>query len=239
MRRAAIPVVLLAASMPAWAQEQAVRWNCNAHEQMDEHVSAYMETLLGEPGAVRQHVDFYVSWARQPRYIAEQQMSWVGIPVDATRLWKPDRYSLDLAGDRTDVRGLVIFTSPSARRIDVPALRVVRSLRPEFNITSVTIEDASQRTQIWEGRAWTAEHVDRQGNSLGRGPMLLPGEAAIQPVFARLRAELDRRATDPDHLCRTIPQPTPEELEERQADYGTRMPTPNLDAVEPVPVRPR
>lgn len=233
MRRRALLAIMLGASAPVRAQEQEVRWNCNAHEQIDTHLSAYMETLLTEPGAVRRHVDFYVSWAQQPRYMAEQQLSWVGIPVDATRLWKPDLYYFGLAGDRTDERGLVTFSSPGVRRIDVMARNVARSLRPHFNTTAVTIDDASQRTQLWEGRDWTAEHWDRHGNSLGRGPILLPGEAAVQPVFARLRAELDRRAADPDRLCRIISQQTQQELEESLYLYAHPI-RPTLESATPI-----
>lgn len=233
----ALVLLALAAAAPLQAESRD-RWNCNASAQIDTHVWAYLETLLSEPGAVRRHLDFYVSWAQQPGYMAEQQYVWVGIPVDATRLWKPDRIYFGLAGDRTDEQGLVLFSSAAVPRIDMPADRLVRSLRPTFNVTAVTIEDASLRTRLWEGGGWTAAHIDRQGNPLGQGALLLPTEAAIQPVFARLRAEVERRAADPDRYCRIIPEPTRQELEERQVDWGQRISRPNLESVAPIPVAP-
>lgn len=230
--RKILPIFALALAQPAVAAE---RWHCSAHAQIDNHLSAYLETVLSDPPGGR-HADFYISWAQQPGYIAEQQLTWIGIAPDETRLGKPDRFYFGVPGDRVDEEGFLRLNAAGEGGLLLPARPLIRSLRPTFNVTGVTIEAPTARTTLWRADGWTAELVDRQGQSLGRSAILLPSAATVGPVFARLRAELERKVADPAHHCREIPQPTQEEIEYNQILWATPIPRPNLESIEPIPV---
>ena len=89
---------------------------------------------------------------------------------------------------------------------------------------------------MWPRSGWVAEHFDSRGATLGSVAIVLPSEDLVQPLFARMRAELDRKTAHPERHCRHIPEPTPEELMEQQVHYGTRIFRPDLESIEPVEV---
>src|SRR5687768_8590723 len=64
MKRRTLLLFALAVAAPARGE-----WNCAVSEQIDSNLSAYLETVIGEPGAPRRHVDFYVSWSQQPGHM--------------------------------------------------------------------------------------------------------------------------------------------------------------------------
>ena len=224
----------LAIALFALSHGGAAKWNCSVFEQVDSNVSAYLETLVDEPGPLKRHVDFYVSWAQQPGYMAEQQLSWVGIPQDAVRLWKPDRYYFGISSETTDRDGFIVFKGPGHERVSAPSELMVRSLRPHFPITAVSAHEGWLVWRLWSGDGWTAEMFDSKGKSLGQSAILLPPATVLQPLFARMRAELDRKAASPQGVCYAIPEPTQQELEDALIHRGTPIRGPDLEAVEPV-----
>jgi len=77
--------LLLTAPPPAPPPEPpraVMSWTCFAGEQIDQHVSGMVEMLVYPDGS-RDSLSYYLNWAQQPRYMAEQQMSWVWIPPAA------------------------------------------------------------------------------------------------------------------------------------------------------------
>ena len=209
-----VSLVLLATligTQPARAED---RWHCSVGERLDTHLSAYLETVLGEPGAPRSGVHLYVSWSQQPGYMAEQQLAWIGIPPEATTLWKPDRYYFGIKGERTDRDGSLYFRSPGSPAILPVSARPVVEWLENFHTTAVTIEEPSLRAKLWAGAEWTVDYSDGRGRALGSAAILLPPQQVVQPLFARLRTELERKVADPAQFCREIPPPTREQLEE-------------------------
>lgn len=182
-------------------------WTCKVKEQLDHHVSGMLQMLVYPDGSRRQ-LSYYVNWADQPGYIAEQRMSWIWIPLDATRLWKPDDIGFSVDSERTDEQGSVVFTSPGSGRMDQSARGMVKSLRPTFPATWVSVDDAYLIAQLWAGWPWEARLSDRKGAVLGSQAILLPGAEPSQAMFTRLRAELDRVAQDPAGKCNANLEPS-------------------------------
>jgi hypothetical protein len=233
MKRASILFASLTFGLTSTAAAED-RWTCSVGEQLNDNLSASLHAVLADPGPTPRLIEFYVSWARQRGYMAEQQLVWVGIPARETRLWKPDRYYFGIMGDRTDGEGFLVFRSPTSGRTDrVSAGSMVRWL-PDFQTNAVRVEDAGLRARLWGGANWNAELSDHEARPVGSTPILLPPEAVIQPIFGRMRAELERMMADPAQHCREVPQLTPEELEWNQIGWGTRIPRPNLESVEPI-----
>lgn len=199
---------------PEPREERAVEsWTCTVTEQLDHHVSGMLQMMV-DPDGRRRDLSYYVHWADQPGYIAEQSMSWIWIPLDATRLWKPDEIGISVEGKRTDEQGWVVFRSPKYGRLSRPARGIAKSLRPTFDTTWVKIEEAYLVAQLWAGWPWTVEHSDRKGVGLGSQAVLLPGPEAAQAMFTRLRARLDSAAQDPAGKCRANLEPTQWEREQ-------------------------
>jgi len=174
-----------------------------------------METLVGMED-VPATLDFYIYWVPQRGYIASQTMSWIGVPRDATSLWKPDRIEFGIAGSETDEAGFIRFDSLQGVSLySVVRPASVRSLRPTFDLSWVKIEDASVIAQLWHRPARRVSYIGRGGRSLGEADILLPLPGEAQTLFTRMRAALERKLADPAAHCRAIPDPTPEELMEQ------------------------
>jgi hypothetical protein len=178
-------------------------WSCAAGEQLDTNISGLLEMEVDDEGR-KQPPYFVINWSKQPGYAAEQQMSWLGIPVDAELLWKPDRYAFGIAGRKTDRRGVLIFRSPKGQQHNLSAHGRVKSLRSNFGLTWVELEDGQTRTRIWSGEQWTVEHRDRRGRELGTAKLLLPAASVAQSLYSRLRAKLLPMAGAPDRHCQRV-----------------------------------
>ena len=186
-------------------QARAEGWNCSAAAELSPNLPAMMETLLGADRS-RTTLDFYIWWVPQPRYIANQSMSWIGIPREATLLWKPDRIEFGVPGTRTDNEGYIQFESLRGNAFySVIRPASVRSLRPTFQTNWVVIEDGAVIAQLWARPPGRVRYTDRRGEELGSLEILLPAAADAQAVFTRMRAELERKATDPQTHCRALP----------------------------------
>ena len=175
-------------------------WTCTAKEQLDQHVSGMLQVLV-YPGGERRELSFQLNWADQPGYIAEQQAIWFGIPPDAAQLWKPDKIAFSVDSKRTDERGLVIFDSLAAGQIADPARVSVKSLRPTFPATWVSVDEGYLISKLWAGWPWRAKLIDRKGVTLGTQAILLPRPEVAQAMFARLKAELERLAAEKATKC--------------------------------------
>jgi hypothetical protein len=68
---------------------------------------------------------------------------------------------------------------------------------------------------LWAGWRWKVILSDRKGMPLGSQEILLPGPEQAQAMFARLRAELDRRAQAPAANCTPNLEPTQQEIDEQ------------------------
>lgn len=233
-----ILATLAQAPAPAPAEDRPLEsWTCTVSEQLDHNVSGMLQMLV-DPDLTRRELSYYVNWADQPGYIAEQRMSWIWIPLDAARLWKPDEIGLSVDGERTDEEGWVVFHSPKYGRLSRPARGRAKSLRPTFNTSWIKIEEAYLVAQLWAGWPWTVEHSDRESVALGSQAVLLPGSEAAQAMYTRLRARLDSAAADPAKGCHANLGKTQRELEEEQIHWGAPISRPNLESAEPVrPVR--
>lgn len=209
-------------------------WTCTVSEQVDGHVAGMLQMLV-DPDGTRREMSFYVHWSDQPGYMAEQQMRWIWIPLDAARLWKPDDIELSLQGVTTDEEGSVDFRSPKYGRIWRSARGIAGSLRPHFNTTRVKIEEAYLIAQLWSGWGWTAEHSDRKGAPLGSQAVLLPGPDAAQALFERLRSRLAEDSAQPAARCRANLGQTRWELEESQALPAQPIRRPDFTPVTSVP----
>lgn len=207
-RLLALALASLASAAPAWG----AGWNCSVRDELDENRTAVMETLVGMEGAPAT-LDFYLYWVPQRGHIASQTMSWIGIPRDATLLWKPDRIEFGVPDSETEEAGFIRFDSLQGVSLySVVRPASVRSLRPTFEVSWVKIEDASVIAQLWHRPARRASYVGRDGRNLGEADILLPLPAEARTLFARMRAALERKLADPGAQCRAIPDPTPEEL---------------------------
>ena len=71
-------------------------WTCTVNERLDRNVGGMLQMLV-DPDGTRRELSFYLSWSEKPGYMAMQQMRWVWIPLDATRLWKPDDFTISIA----------------------------------------------------------------------------------------------------------------------------------------------
>jgi hypothetical protein len=212
-------------------------WTCTVGERLDQHVGGMLQMLV-DPDGTRRALSFYVSWSEKPGYMALQQMRWVWIPLDATRLWKPDDFTIFIADGEADEDDRAVFTAPERASIwGSPGSRIV-SLRPHFQRSKLHVEDGYLVAQLWAGWPWTAELRGREGERLGSQAFLLPGPETAQAMFTRLRAALDLAAADPAARCQANHGPTQRELEESQAHYGTPISRPNLEPSVPVTVLP-
>ena len=237
MSAAALLLATLASAQAVPAEERPLEsWTCTVSEQLDHNVSGMLQMMV-DPDGTRRELSYYVHWADQPGYIAEQSMSWIWIPLDAARLWKPDEIGLSVEGQRTDERGQVVIRSPKYGRLSRSARGLAKSLRPTFHTTWIKIEEAYLVAQLWAGWPWTAEHTDRNGAALGSQAVLLPGPEAAQAMFTRLRAKLDAAAADPAKGCRANLGKTQQELEEEQVHWGSPIRRPDLDSPRPVAVK--
>jgi hypothetical protein len=222
---------------PAREQGPLESWTCTVNERLDRNVGGMLQMLV-DPDGARRELSYYVSWSEKPGYMAMQQMRWVWIPLDATRLWKPDDFTISIAGGEGDAGDRVVFTAPSRAWIwGSPGSRI-ESLRPHFNFTAVHVEEGYLVAQLWAGWPWTAELRGRKGERLGSQAFLLPGPETAQAMFTRLRAVLNHAAADPAARCQANYGPTQLELEESQAHYATPIRRPNLASVEPITVLP-
>lgn len=234
MSPAALLLVAIASAQAVPAEERPLEsWTCTVSEQLDHNVSGMLQMMV-DPDGTRRELSYYVNWADQPGYIAEQSMNWIWMPLDAISLWKPDEIALSLEGDRTDERGWVVFRSPRYGRLSRPARGLAKSLRPTFNTSWIKIEEAYLVAQLWAGWPWTVEHSDRKSAALGSQAVLLPGPEAAQAMFTRLRAKLDAAAADPAKGCRANLGKTQRELEEEQVHWGWPIGRSDLDSPRPV-----
>ena len=232
MSAAVLAVLLAQAPVPAPVEERPiVSWTCTVSERLDDHVGGMLEMLV-DPDGTRRELSYYVHWSDQPGYMARQRMSWIWIPVDAVRLWKPDEIELSVKGERTDEEGSLNFRSPKYGWIFRSAPGLVKRL-PNFDVTWVKIEEANLIAHLWSGWQWTAEHMDRKGVPLGSQAVLLPGPDVAQAMFARLRARLASDSADPAAKCQANLGPTRQEMEDSLVNWGTRIPRPDL-TVTPV-----
>lgn len=232
-------VFLLAATLaqaPAKAPEEErpiESWTCTVSERLDANVGGMLQMMV-DPDRTRREMSYYVHWSVGPGHMAEQRMSWIWIPLDAARLWKPDEIELSIKGERTDEEGSVSFRSPKYGRLSRPAKNLAKSLRPTFNMTWVSIGEAYLVAQLWAGWPWTAEHSDRKGVPLGEQAILLPGPDAAQAMFTRLRARLDSDSADPAARCQANLGPTRWEMEDALINWGHPVKRPDLIPVTPV-----
>lgn len=234
---AALLLAAMLAQAPAQPREEErplESWTCTVSEQVDGHVGGMLQMLV-DPDGTRREMSFYVHWSSQPGYIAQQRMSWIWIPLDAARLWKPDEIELSLRGVGIDEEGSVNFRSPKYGRIWRPARGLAKSLRPTFASSWVKIEEAYLVAQLWSGWGWTVEHSDRKGAPLGSQAVLLPGPDAAQALFERLRSRLAEDSAQPAAKCHANFGQTRWELEQSQALPAQPIPRPNLTDVTPVP----
>jgi hypothetical protein len=199
---------------PPEPERAVASWTCFANEQVDQHVSGMLEMIV-TPDGRRASLSYYVNWSQQPHYIAEQQMRWVWIPLDATKLWKPDEIGLSVRTERDDDRGSVAFDSPEYGRLTPTGRGTFHSLRPTFHATWVSVGDAYLMAHLWAEWRWKVILSDRKGMPLGSQEILLPGPEQAQAMFARLRAELDRRAQAPAANCTPNLEPTQQEIDEQ------------------------
>jgi hypothetical protein len=195
-----VSVVQAQASAPPLSARPIESWTCTAREQLDQHVSGMLQMLVYPDGGRRQ-LSFYINWSVQPGHMAEQQVSWVGIPPNAVQLWKPDEIAFSVEAKRTDKKGAVTFTSSAFGQISEPAEGKVRSLRPNFRSSWVSLDDSYLVSKLWDGWPWEARLTDRNGATLGTQAMLLPRPETAQAMFTRLKAELDRSATERATKC--------------------------------------
>lgn len=231
--------LLLVAAMLSQAPAQAPvderpleSWTCTVGERLDDNVGGMLQMLVDLDGT-RREMSYYVNWSSQPGHMAEQRMSWIWIPLDAQRLWKPDEIEFSMKGERTDEKGSVIFQSPKYGRIFRSADDLAKSLRPTFDMTWIKIGEAYLIAQLWDGWPWTAEHSDRNGVSLGSQAILLPGPEGVQAMFTRLEARLDQDAAQPAAKCQANYGPSQRELEESQIHRGSPIRRPDLTPATP------
>jgi hypothetical protein len=230
---AALLLAAILAQAPAPEEERPLEsWTCTVSERLGDHVGGMLQMVV-DPDGTRHPPSLHVHWSTKPGYMGLQSMSWIGIPLDATRLWKPDEIELSMKGERTDEAGSVIFQSPKHGRILRSADRLARSLRPHFELTWVKIEEAYLISQLWSGWPWTAEHSDSKGVTLGSQAILLPGPDESQAMFDRLRIRLAEHAADPAAKCQANLGPTRRELEESQVLRATPIPRPDLSSPGP------
>jgi hypothetical protein len=193
----------LAAPPPAAPAPEPARkvesWTCTVSEQLDVHVSG-MAQMMVDPDRRRRELSFYVNWSEQPHYMALQQMRWISIPLDATRLWKPDDIALAIDGEKTDEQGSLYFRFEAHAPFSESAAGKVKSLG-NFKRKWVTLVDAYLRARLWANWPWSVEHDDRNGLSLGKQAILLPGPDVSQAMFERLRGRLDAAAREPAKNC--------------------------------------
>lgn len=234
---AALLLAAMLAQAPAQAPEEErplESWTCTVDERLDAHVGGMLQMLV-DPDGTRREMSYYVHWSAQPGHMAEQKMSWIWIPFDAAKLWKPDEIELWMKGERTDEEGSVNFRSPKYGWISRPARGVAESLRPNWNITRVKIGEAYLIAQLWSGWLWAAEHSDRKGVPLGSQAILLPGPDSAQAMFTRLRTRLASDSADPAAKCRANFGPTHWEMVEAQVNRGTPIRRPDFSPVTSVP----
>lgn len=226
---------------PAPADEEGrelLSWTCTVAEQLDRNVAGSLDMKV-EPDGTRGEMSYYVHWATQPGYIAQQRMSWIWIPLESTKLWKPDEIGLAVKGDRSDGEGSVSFTSPKYGRIWRSAGGLARSMRPTFNSTWVKVEEGYLVAQLWAAWPWELELSDSKGQPMGSQAVLLPGPDAAQAMFARLRSRLEVMSRDAATKCRANFGPTRQEMEDSLINWGSRIPRPNLTVPTPVKPAPR
>ncbi len=231
MRRLPFALLLLAAAAPVRAE-----WTCHVADGIDARLRATMWMHVADGGG-REPPGFEIHLRGEDGHGALQRMTWVGIPLAATILWKPDDIYFGITTERTDEQGILVFVQPPpyGQRHSVSAGGMVRSVGPDFPLTPVTVEKGSLVQLLWAYGPWTVEYRDRNGQMLGTAAILLPRAEAAQALFARMRAELERKASDPARNCEPVPEPTDEELEDSVIHRGTRIPRP-----DPSPrVRPR
>lgn len=172
-------------------------------EQLDANVSGLLQMQVDEDGT-RQPLDFYINWSRQRGHAAEQQMSWIDVPERAEWLWKPDSYAFSIPGKRPDRKGSLRLQSISGLHHSIPVGDVARSLWPSFKAAWVKLEDGATVARLWSASDWTADLYDRRGRQTGTLKLLLPGQAAAQSLFGRMRTELKRLASEPARHCQAI-----------------------------------
>lgn len=229
MRRLLAALLLLAAAVPARAQ-----WTCHVADGIDARLRASMWMQVADGGG-REPPGFEIHVRGEDGHGALQRMTWVGIPLDATILWKPDDIYFGIGTERTDEEGTLLFVQPPyGQRHGFSARGMVRSLGPDFPLTPVTVESGSLVQLLWRYGPWTVEYRDRNREMLGTATILLPRAEAAQALFTRMRAELERKASDPARNCEPIPEPTQQELEDSVSPRGTRIPRPDVSSVAPV-----
>jgi len=191
----------LAAATPAWG----AGWNCSVRDELSANLPATMELLVGTEDG-RGTLDFYIWWVPERGHAAGQAIAWIGVPRPATLLWKPDRIEFGIPGTRTDARGFLRFDSlQGSSLLSVVRPASVRSLRPNFDLSWVTIDDAALLAQLWGRPPGGVRYTDRRGDLLGSVAVQLPAAAEAQALFTRMRAALERKAADPAHHCRALP----------------------------------
>ncbi|HEX8062729.1 MAG TPA: hypothetical protein VF535_05890 [Allosphingosinicella sp.] len=225
-----------ATAAPANEEEREIlSWTCSVSEQLDRNVGGFLEMVV-KPDGTRGEMSYYIHWASQPGYIAEQKMSWIWIPLDARKLWKPDGIELSVKAERTDEAGSLRFRSPRYGSIWRPARDFAKSLRPTFNWTWVKIDEAYLVAQLWASWPWSLDLSDSKGQPLGSQAVLMPGPDAAQAMFARLRSRLDAVSREAKSKCRANLGPTSWEMEQELINWVTRIRQPDLTSQTPITV---
>jgi hypothetical protein len=188
----------------------AAGWSCSVSEALGPNVTAAMDMRLGADRG-RTTLEFYLRRAEAPGHVATQIMSWVAIPHDATRLWKPDRIEVAIPARGSDRNGMLLFQGPGERETR-PAREISDSLRPHFDMLWVKLEEPAFVARLWGWSVpWRIDHLDRRMRRIASAEFRLPGAAEAQSIFTRLRAAIDRKAADPAANCRAIADREPQE----------------------------
>lgn len=227
-------VALAAPRAPAQEEEREIlSWTCSVAEQLDRNVRGSLSMIV-KPEGSRGEMSYYVHWSAQPGHIAGQSMNWIWIPLDSVKLWKPDEIGLSVKDERTDEARSVRFNSPKHGPIWRSAPGLAKSLRPTFNSTWVTIDEAYLLAQLWDGWPWSLDLSDSKGQPLGSQAVLLPGPDSAQAMFGRLRSRLEALSLDAASKCHANLGPTRWEMEQSLILWGT--PIRRLDLSSPAPI---
>lgn len=219
---------------PAGEEEREIlSWTCSVSEQLDRNVSGSLSMIV-KPDGTRGEMSYYVHWASQPGYIAQQSMNWVWIPLDAAKLWKPDEIGVSVKDERTDEPRSVSFSSPKYGRIWRSAPGLAKSLRPEFDSTWVKIDEAYLIAHLWAGWPWSLDLSGSKGQPLGSQVVLLPGPDVAQAMFGRLRSRLQGLSLDAASKCHANLGPTRWEMEQSLINWGTPIRRPDLSSSTPI-----
>lgn len=203
MRWAAL-VPLLAFAGPA----HAAGWSCTVHQELAPNLVSSMSMTLG-PDRGRTTLTFDIRRRTHPGDGGAQTMNWVAIPHDADVLWKPDWIAFEIPG-RADPQGLLLFLG-RGMRFTLPTRDVATTIQSRPASTHVALSDAALVARMWPFGSWHVSQSDRESRTTGIVDLLLPAAAEAQVYFTRMRAEMERKAADPEANCQAIADDEPRE----------------------------